>query len=69
MSEPDDFTTPDERFERYRTAYLEMAKTARYRPVAPSDGLGNVQLSKSQMADPARLSAEAVKLRGGFCLL
>jgi hypothetical protein len=51
----------DERYGRYRTAYLAMAKQARYRPAAPSDGMGHILLSKEEMLDPARLTREAHK--------
>jgi hypothetical protein len=47
------------RFERYRTAYLEMAKQARYRPAAPSDGCGNIELDEDELRDPDRVQREA----------
>src|ERR1051326_6617048 len=40
-------------------AYLEMAGRANYRPEAPSDAVGNIQLTEQEIADPLRLSAEA----------
>jgi hypothetical protein len=47
------------RLERYRDAYLAMAKEAKYRPQAPSDGCGSVLLTQEQIDDPRRLEAEA----------
>jgi hypothetical protein len=47
---------------RFRRAYLRMAKEAKYRPQAPSDGFtGNVALTKQQLADPIRLKQEATE--------
>ena len=45
---------------RYATAYLEMARVARYRPQAPEDGFGNVLLSQEQCKDPDRLERETL---------
>jgi hypothetical protein len=42
---------------RVIAAYKQMAK--HYRPLAPSDGLGHVLLSKEELADPRRLEQEA----------
>src|SRR5262245_31327459 len=50
---------PDPRWQRFREAYLLMARDARYRPQAPSDGLGNIMLSEKELADEARLELEA----------
>jgi len=36
-----------------------MAKKARYRPYAPSDGLGNISLTDAELADPGRPEREA----------
>jgi len=47
------------KLERFHQAYLAMAKQAKYRPQAPSDGCGNIQLTKEQCADKIRLNAEA----------
>jgi len=44
---------------RIRAAYKKMAKKARYRPYAPSDGLGNISLTDAELADPGRLEREA----------
>src|SRR5579885_2667300 len=49
----------DQRFERYRTAYLEMAERAKYRPAAPNDGCGGILLSKAELQNRERLEAEA----------
>jgi hypothetical protein len=46
------------RYERYRDAYLEMAKRAKYRPEAPGDGFGNIY-EGVDLADPAVLADEA----------
>lgn len=45
--------------DRIRGAYLEMAEKARFRPQAPSDGFGNVQLTDGERADKERLAKEA----------
>jgi hypothetical protein len=37
------------RFERYREAYLEMALRAKFRPGAPSDVCGNIQMSNEEL--------------------
>jgi hypothetical protein len=39
----------NEAFEQIRSAYKEMASQARYRPAAPSDGLGNITVSEAQL--------------------
>lgn len=44
---------------RIKEAYLEMATKARYRPYAPDDGMGNIQLTKEQLADRSQLEEEA----------
>ena len=44
---------------RFREAYLAMAEQARYRPMAPGDGMGNIHLSAAEVADPWRLTREA----------
>jgi hypothetical protein len=43
------------KIERFREAYIAMAKKARYRPQAPGDGMGNISLSKEQLTDPGWL--------------
>jgi hypothetical protein len=45
------------RFQRFREAYLRMAKDAKYRPQAP--GGGHVDLSRGELRDKARLDREA----------
>jgi hypothetical protein len=49
----------DARLNRFREAYLQMAKEARYRPKALGDGCGNVSLTATEAADPERLQREA----------
>jgi hypothetical protein len=46
-------------FDRIREAYLAIAKRVRYRPQAPSDGFGNIQLTEKEILDQARLESEA----------
>ena len=53
-------------FERIRDAYLSMARSARYRPAAPGDGLGNVTLSAAELGDTATLAAEATDYAARF---
>src|SRR5438093_954727 len=50
---------------RFAQAYLMMAR-AGYRPAAPSDGLGNIQLSREQLDDHERLYLEAVNYAVDF---
>jgi hypothetical protein len=50
---------------RFAQAYLIMAR-AKYRPAAPSDGLGNIQLSRSEQNDQDALYLEAVKYAAAF---
>src|ERR1041385_6373356 len=42
-------------FERICEAYLTMAKDGNYRPSAPSDGFGHIQLTKRQIEEDKRL--------------
>jgi len=51
---------------RIREAYLQMAETARYRPQAPSDGLGNIELSPEELEDSERLAREASEYAVAF---
>jgi hypothetical protein len=51
---------------RYGEAYLRMAEEAHYRPQAPSDGCGNLQLTLEEVKDPDRLKREAVTYALGF---
>ena len=46
-------------YDRICEAYLTMAEYALYRPAAPSDGMGNIQLTTAQLAEPERLANEA----------
>jgi hypothetical protein len=52
-------TTTDPRFDRYRTAYLAIAKEAHYRPLAPGDGFGSIYLLEEELRDRAGLQHEA----------
>jgi hypothetical protein len=52
---------------RYREAYLFMA-SIKYRPGAPSDGLGSVYLSDEQLQDKALLEHEATDYAIDFYL-
>ncbi len=49
-----------DRMLRFAHAYLMLAKE-RYRPQAPSDGFGHIQLSKSEFMDEDRLYREAIE--------
>lgn len=49
----------DTELQRVREAYLRMAREAKYRPQAPSDGFGNIQLTEKELQDPERLDKEA----------
>src|ERR1035441_6575044 len=42
-----------------REAYLQMAEKARYRPQAPSDGMGGILLSLKELNDQSILEKEA----------
>lgn len=50
---------PDTTYKRLREAYLMMAQRARYRPAAPSDGCGHIELSRAEVGDLQRLAREA----------
>jgi hypothetical protein len=52
-------TTSISEAERICQAYVRMAHEARYRPAAPSDGWGSIQLSAEELNDPHILDAEA----------
>ena|SRR5262245_1935941 len=45
--------------DRIRDAYFQMANKAKFRPQAPSDGFGNIQLTDGELADKERLAKEA----------
>jgi len=51
---------------RFKEAYLRMAKEARYRPGAPGDGMGHVDLSPAQLKDSARLDDAALRYAAKF---
>src|SRR5580698_6643812 len=52
--------------ERIREAYLQMAKVATYRPQAPSDGMGNIELDDEELQDQKRLEDEETKYADNF---
>jgi hypothetical protein len=47
---------PEGKFERFKEAYRQMSEVARYRPAAPSDGMGNIV---RELNDPEDLEKEA----------
>ena len=47
-------------------AYLKMAEVARFRPAAPGDGMGSIDLTEEEIADPARLAKEAAEYADYF---
>jgi hypothetical protein len=47
-------------------AYLEMVEIAHYRPAAPGDGMQGIDLTEEELADSARLSAEATQYADDF---
>jgi len=51
---------------RYAEAYIMMADGAKYRPQAPGDGFGNINLTDKQLAERSRLEAEAIQYGIGF---
>jgi len=58
----------DPRLQRFREAYFKMAEIARYRPQAPEDGFGNIQLTLAELADAERLAREATDYAIRFLL-
>jgi hypothetical protein len=50
---------------RFAQTYLMMAG-AKYRPAAPSDGMGNIQLTKAEYDDRGFLYREAVEYAAAF---
>jgi hypothetical protein len=58
----------DPRLERFREAYFKMAELAHYRPQAPDDGWGNIQLTAAELADAKRLAHEATEYAIRFLL-
>jgi hypothetical protein len=52
--------------ERIVEAYIQMAEKAKYRPQAPSDGFGNIELSEEDLADPEVLADEAAAYADRF---
>ena len=57
MLSGNDAETP--KLRRFAEAYVEMWKQARYRPQAPSDGMGNIQLEEEELRDTGRMQREA----------
>ena len=55
-----------DKYMRFAEAYVAMAG-AKYRPAAPGDGYGSINLTDEQMADPDVLAAEAVRYAVRFC--
>ena len=55
-----------ETVDRFAEAYIMMADGAKYRPQAPGDGWGNINLTDAQLADRECLGAEAVRYGIGF---
>ena len=51
---------------RIAEAYISMARNANYRPAAPGDGCGGVDLTKEELADGSILASEAVKYAKSF---
>jgi hypothetical protein len=51
---------------RIAEAYMQMAGEAKYRPAAPSDGMGNIQLTDEELSDGERLEAEAKNYAEAF---
>jgi hypothetical protein len=51
---------------RFAQAYLMMATEALYRPAAPGDGMGNVNLSDEELEDHNLLLKEAVRYATRF---
>ena len=51
---------------RIREAYLEMAKQAKYRPEAPGDGVGGIDLNEEEFRDWGRLEKEACAYAARF---
>jgi len=47
-------------------AYLKMAQVAHYRPAAPGDGMGSVDLTEEEIADTPRLAKEAADYAESF---
>jgi hypothetical protein len=52
--------------DRIVEAYLRMAAEAQYRPAAPSDGCGWVELTARELNDPAQLRREAEQYAARF---
>jgi hypothetical protein len=56
----------DPKIARFIETYLMMALRAAYRPAAPSDGHGNIQLNRQALDDRHRLAKEAYKYAVAF---
>jgi hypothetical protein len=51
---------------RFAEAYVTMALRGAYRPGAPSDGFGHIQLTRDECNDHQRLAEEAVRYAVAF---
>ncbi len=58
--------TPNGEHPRIKEAYLQMVSEAKYRPNAPSDGFGNIQLSEEELKNAERLDDEAHQYASNF---
>ncbi len=52
--------------DRIAEAYIAMARQAKYRPAAPGDGVGNVDLSADELRDDGLLGKEAERYADSF---
>lgn len=53
-------------FDRIRQAYCAMAREASYRPAAPGDGFGSIDLSLEDLHDPEILEKESAVYAARF---
>jgi hypothetical protein len=51
---------------RIREAYVRMATEGRYRPAAPGDAMGSIDLTEEEIADPGLLDQEASQYAASF---
>jgi hypothetical protein len=58
--------TGNPKLARFAESYRLMWTIAKYRPQAPGDGFGHIDLSRQQLADQARLHRESVDYAIGF---
>ena len=57
--------TPQEH-DRIAEAYVRMAREVKYRPYAPGDGMGTIELTDEELRDPLRLQHEAHRYAVAF---